>query len=535
MINALRTRQDVRQFFSELHADYSAVKQDRFHQRLVGVSPMGSGADYHYRRASDFYKLIEIARDIDRNDMVVGQGVTRVCNNVVQDGFKVDPQTGDDSLDAIIESKWQEWAEDATQCHAGREWNLARITKISLRHMIIDGDVVCLPIRDTGALETVEAHRIRTPRTKKPVVHGVLKSGIGEHLEYWITRPDVDPTKPSLRVMDISRRRTFDSAGNRNLFHLWDPKRFSQTRGVSRLAPIINPAQMHTSLQFSTLLRAEIASAFAILRQLPETDETDVLTDAPQFGERTEVNLNDGTEAFLEGVAPGMILTSRAGEKVSMDSPKVPAPNYVEHSMHILGIVAVNLDLPLAAFLLDPTKTNFSGWRGAMDQARVGFRALQNLLIEKLLSPCYRWKLQQWRALDPVFDRLFAGLDATALRHAFRRPGWAYIEPEKEAKATIKRLDGGLVAFSEVAAEQGEDWTKRAARIVRDRKTYIRFGAMAARELNEEFTELKITWPVLCPGIVDPSSDDDDGVDAKPEQVQAPVKGTTELAKVGAA
>jgi len=35
-----------------------------------------------------------------------------------------------------------------------------------------------------------------------------------------------------------------------------------------------------------------------------------------------------------------------------------------------LGILAVNLDLPLCVFLLDASETNYSGFRGAIDQAR---------------------------------------------------------------------------------------------------------------------------------------------------------------------
>ena len=33
----------------------------------------------------------------------------------------------------------------------------------------------------------------------------------------------------------------------------------------------------------------------------------------------------------------------------------------------LLGILAVNLDLPLCVFLLDASETNYSGFRGAID------------------------------------------------------------------------------------------------------------------------------------------------------------------------
>ncbi len=37
-----------------------------------------------------------------------------------------------------------------------------------------------------------------------------------------------------------------------------------------------------------------------------------------------------------------------------------------------LGILAVNLDLPLCVFLLDASETNHSGFRGAIDQGASG-------------------------------------------------------------------------------------------------------------------------------------------------------------------
>ncbi|NQT37803.1 MAG: hypothetical protein HQ581_09960, partial [Planctomycetes bacterium] len=64
--------------FDELRADYDLSKQTRFRRSRSGVSAVGKHADYHYRSESQFFRAMELSRDIDRNDIVVGQAVDRL-------------------------------------------------------------------------------------------------------------------------------------------------------------------------------------------------------------------------------------------------------------------------------------------------------------------------------------------------------------------------------------------------------------------------------------------------------------------------
>ena len=55
----------------------------------------------------------------------------------------------------------------------------------------------------------------------------------------------------------------------------------------------------------------------------------------------------------------------------------------------LLGILAVNLDLPLCVFLLDASETNYSGFRGAIDQARQRWREIQSWMMGSFHGPVY--------------------------------------------------------------------------------------------------------------------------------------------------
>jgi len=129
------------------------------------------------------------------------------------------------------------------------------------------------------------------------------------------------------------------------------------------------------------LVQQQVVSCFAIFRErsIDNDSEEDVAT-----GELSTEQLADGTSRTLEGIAPGMELTGRPGEKLQGFSPNVPNAEFFQHVRLILTLVGVNLGLPLCIVMLDGSETNFSGWRGALDQAKMGFRHNQRWLIDRL-------------------------------------------------------------------------------------------------------------------------------------------------------
>ena len=52
--------------------------------------------------------------------------------------------------------------------------------------------------------------------------------------------------------------------------------------------------------------------------------------------------------------------------------------------------------LPLCVFLLDASETNYSGFRGAIDQARQRWREVQSWMMTSFHGPVYEWKVRQW-------------------------------------------------------------------------------------------------------------------------------------------
>ena len=494
--------------YNDLRADYNAATQNRFRRRLTGVSTMGSGGDYHYRSESDFLRMIEWARAFDRNDPVVGQGVTRLIRNVLQQGMKLDVDTGDDSIDKELKSKWDRWRTTPELCDRTGELTFHAMAELVLRHVIIDGDHFALPNKN-GSLQLIEGHRVRRPRsTTRNVVHGILLDDNRRRMEYWVARENIEPHQQVPRVSDVTRYRARGPDGERQVFQVYNPKRVSQTRGVTAMAPIVDIIGMHDDIQFAKLVQAQISSCFAVFRKVPAgSGGGGDLGDTEKQGAQTTDTLADGSVRTIEGIAPGMQITGRPGEELEGFSPNVPNPEFFSHAMLILTFIAINLDIPLAVLLLDPSKTNFSGWRGAMDQARIGFRSIQDWIVNMLYDPVYAWQVRRWLIEDEslrarggyMFDgtRLIRGSDDGSINifgHRWSPPSWPYIEPAKDAKADSLIIAHGLNSRRGVLNRRGLDLDVIDRESVTDARSLITMAIEAADEINADSPDAGVSW-----------------------------------------
>lgn len=497
----------VATLFSEMRQDYDAGRTTRYRRTPRGVRTSGSSADYHYRSPANFYYAIEMARDLVRNNNLIGQGIRRLVANVIQGGFVLDVRTGKPELDDYLAAKWTDWSTDAAQCDKSGERNFNAIEKALLKAQITDGDCAVNPLAD-GSLELIEGHLIKTPTGTrlKNVVMGVKLGPQRQREEYWVSNQDISPTQQIKLVGDIRQLPTMTRDPDtgevyRSFFHIYDPDRISQTRGVSALLPAVNTAFMGDDIFFAKLVQSQLASCYTIFREMSRSDSpaTPGSGDKPQRGTRETEPRPDGSTQTIEGAQPGLEVFGYEGEKMHGFSPNIPNAEFFQHAMLILQVVAVNLDLPLQVFLLDPTKTNFSGWRGAMDQARIRFKDIQGQLITRFHKPCFELKVRQWLADDPILQRLAADPAANVYGHRWGPPGWPYIEPHKDATSDVVRLSNALISDRRRCAERGMIWDDLSTEIVDDRALFVVKAFEKATKINAANPGLDITWRELAP------------------------------------
>lgn len=524
---ALPLSATFRQAMGELKNDYAIGTNTRYRPRPRGVQINGSGADYHYRSEVNFMQAIERSRFFDRDNMVVGQGVNRLVANVIQDGFTLDVRTGDKSVDDDLAARWSEWSTDPELCDYEGEKSFRKMESMVLRAAIVDGDIFTLPLSDFGSLQMVEAHRVRTPsNTKKNVVHGVEMEDSARRKGYWVTKEDLNPLKALTRVSDIQQIPARDELGQKQVFHVYLPTRFSQRRGVTAFAPVVDAIGMHDDLQFATLVKAQVASCFAIFEEL------DIALAASGSRPGTIVTGNqtndnrDGSNRTVEGIAPGMRVKGSPGVKLTGFAPQVPNPEFFPHATLILTFIAINLDLPVAVLLLDPSNTNFSGWRGSIDQARMRFRQIQADMRESFHTPVYKWKVRQWISESPSLEAAFRKLGEKMFWHRWNPPTWKYIEPNKDAAADDTRLSRGLISRRRRSGEQGYIGDELDDEIIADNESLIERAILSAQRLTQKYADFPVTWQhVLQPYGAQPvTSADEVAIEAQKQAKAVPVK-----------
>lgn len=471
--------------FADLRADYSMSRESRFIRRRNGYAPQGSGADYHYRTESLYYQDIEKARDLERNDCVVGQITARAVSNIVQDGFTLDPQTGDKAIDDELYYRWQEFANDPMNCDVAGEYTFHDYESHACHAMHRDGDCVVIAT-ESGHLQFLESHIIKTISRTDNTVLGVEKDEYDKRLKYHT----VIETGVFGQQKQGDPIAVLNAAGMRQLFHVYNNRRMSMTRGVTAYAPVFEVAGMFEDIQFAKLVQQQIVSCFAIFREKSINPNGNL---PPKAGARygngdTEIS-SAGSTRIIDNIGPGMEIEGEPGEKLQGFSPNTPNSEYFEHVKLMLQLIGVNLGLPLCLVLMDGSETNFSGWRGAVDEARKGFKQNQRNLVDRLHCPLYRYKVSQWIEDDSALRAVskLSGIDL--FKHKWNTPRWEYIDPVGDAQGDMLRLQNGLTSPRRLHAERGAEWQEVADEIVADMGYAIRKAKTAAMEINTELQD----------------------------------------------
>jgi lambda family phage portal protein len=491
-------KQTFQEGWGGMRADYAAMNESRFRRTRSGLAPMGGGADYHYSNESKFLRLIEYARDMMRNDAIVPQMVRRAVANTIQDGMKLDVSTGNGELNDLLTNLWADWSTNPSECDVKGEHTFRDMERLALQQTIVDGDVFALPLQ-TGQLQMVEAHRLRTPsNTSRNVINGILHDDSGKAVEYWITKLDVDTRARIAKVSDIQQYKAWDSEGNRQVFHMYVPDRYSQSRGVTAFAPVFDVMGMFDDINFAKLVQQQVASCITFLRTFSAAGDGSVSPEQALGAAETRT-LADGASQIIEELQPGLSITGRPGESIEGFSPQIPNQGFFEHVKLMLQIVGCNIGMPLVLLLLDASQTNFSGWRGAVDQARLGFRANQRCLIDKFHRHVYQWKVRQWIADNPRIFELSRLKGVKPFGHKWNPPAWPYIEPKTDAEADIVKAAGMLTSRTRIHAERGQDYYTIVDETMEETLYLFKKAAESSQAHNKAFPDAITTFRDFLP------------------------------------
>lgn len=445
---------------------YAGASLSRFTDDWV-FAPMQS-ADQDIR--GDHRRLVNRSRELVRNDGLMRRYISLCIQNIVgPDGIRLQSRVKrtdgeyDRDINDRIHAAWKRWCAPMNASTDGRhsfqdvERRLVEDWKRDgegLARMIPNFDNefgFAIQLLDPDQLD-IEFNRQRG-REGNEVRMGVELNEWGRPVRYWFW--DGHPTEPG-------RARKRIPVPAEEVIHLYRGERTGATRGVPRLAPVMIKLNMLRGYEEAELIAARTCAAkMGFFSQDPE------LAPDPDPNAQAEAPIRmDASPGTMEVLPPGLAFHAW--------DPQHPSGAYDPYTKSLRREICAGLDVSYVSMTGDLSEANYGSQRGGLLLERENHRIDQQYLISHVHRRIYRewmkWALTTGALQLPTRDR------EAWLAHEWLPRGWAWIDPEKEVKASILAIEYGLDSHTGVMGGMGREVEETFAEIDRVQQLAVEYG-----------------------------------------------------------
>ena len=427
-VDRLIARQKLTKF------EYDAVKYTR---ERKGPSALSGAEDY--RSNYDRVELMKRARDLADNVGLVRSLLLKFAGHVAG-SISYQARTQNPQINSDVEAYWAEWWDkcDISTRHTG-----STLMQVAVMSMLRDGDFLFVLVRDADGnlkIQGIEADRLGDPfkvytsleliggihidrTTGAPTAYDIYNRSIGDFYTYQLTIP------------------------SSQAFHLFDPLRIDQYRGVSAFHTAINDATDIYDIINYEKMAAKVASSQSGIVKRNNNNAADLSTLS------NDEDLS-GNAIKLETIESGKISYLEPGEDIIFpNGPSRPSGAFAEFHKILLRNICLGLGIPYS-FAVDPSQMSGPTARLEMQQAGRTFRRYQNLLNDKVLRPIKNIVLA-----DAVARGLISGTEGTrTTKGIFNFGANVSIDLGRESASAISEFKTGLRTAADIYAERGQDF-----------------------------------------------------------------------------
>lgn len=264
------------------------------------------------------------------------------------------------------------------------------------------------------------------------IVQGVEFDADGERSAYWLFRQHPGD-------LTFTGSRQSERIPAQHVDHLFEALRHGQTRGISRLAPLMMTLRDIADIEDARRLKEKVAACVALIIQPGEGESGSPLTN--------EVATQGDDRPDVETLRPGMITRLKRGETATSLIPAASADG-TDFIRQQLAAVSASM-VPYHVLTGDVSQANYSGLRAALlTQWGLLDDDQQNVIIPLMCQP----------ALDRRMRRL--ALETGDRRFLDVRAKWAlpvrrHADPVKDLLAEVIEIRSGLKLLAKALAERG--------------------------------------------------------------------------------
>lgn len=480
--------------------------------------PMNRSADTE--RKSDIELLTARAKWLGRNNPLCIGARDTLVNNVIGEGIRTKAKARD-GLDGMGEllTEWnrqsdylyQRWMEHA-DLQGRMHWYEMERTNFAQTIESGNGFIVETASDDPNrllpiAFELVEVDQLDTTRdrpgtpTVNEIRNGIEFDSQRRRVAYWFY-----PTHP-LDAWTYSAESVRIPASR--VIHLFRAKRPSQTIGVSWFAPIVQQVWDFYEYQTHEIDAAKVAAFFVYMHK--QAEPTGDLGIPDEDGETSPTDDDSGAPEAPLGPGIGMTGGPDDSLEVIQSNRATQATPWLQTMLQTMG---TGIGLSYMRFTGDVSQTNFSSARVADLQDRKGFVPLQAWHAWYVDTEIRRRVTRQAIAMGLL--PIPAGGTVRFNRNPDRwlcckavPPGWGYVDPDKQIKASIASIGAGLSTFERELGAVGLDPDEV-------------FPVLAAelKELKRLGIPLDNVFPAPKPAPGDTSDGDQEADEAQQQQEQ---------------
>lgn len=465
------------------------------------------------------YTLRQRCRMLYMSAPVATSAIKTNRTNTIGLGLKPNPRIDRDLLgmDAESAAQWEKktkaefklWAGRKNCCDATGLNDFYEMQQLAFNSWLMSGDVLGLIKRRDVThncpyslrIHIVEADRCSTPMQKAGfamnITEGMTENGnhiydgvevdkSGAVVAYYIR--NTYPFEMTAKQTEWKRVEAYGAKTELpNVIHVMSSERPDQYRGVSYLAPIIEPLLQIRRYTESELTAALVESFFTAFIKT-EADTTDVpfndVTPEDEEPERYDPNEYE--------MGPGQMNVMNPGEDVVFADPKRPASGFDAFVKAICTQMGAALEIP-RDLLLKEFNASYSASRAALLEAWKAFRMYRDWFTKDFCQPIYEiWMCEAIARgrisapgffSDPLIRDAWLGCEWIG-------PSQGQLDPVKEITAEAMAVAEGFSTREDSTIRlNGGDWNSNIDQLLRENEKMaglVKTEATKQEEQNDD-------------------------------------------------
>lgn len=435
--------------------------------RLNNNGFLSRGSDINSDIFVDGLKLMEMARESEKNNPFTRKYLNTVVNNVVgPNGFNLsvkgmNGEIIDSKNNKVIENQFWEFAK-SKNFDLSKRFSLYEMCELIARQGQRDGELLIIKHRGGRelnswgfSLQMLDVVRLDrkyngiNPKNNNRIIMSVEIDDFNRPIAYYIKK-HMDSIIPGVN-RDLSGGSEYIRLNAEDVYYLYKPTDSEQIRGYSPLV-----AGLETLENLNDYQEAELVNARVSASKMGFFVSNDTNVDRLDIADEEDENGN-----FISEVEPGTFHVLPNGYDFKEGFTTNYPATYDKFVKTNLRTLASAWNIAYEDLSNDREGVSYSSIRAGLVSDREIYKSLQTFIIDKFLTDVYLEFLK-----NGILNKSIKKADGKVLTineldkyssHQWRGRGFAWVDPQKDISASISAVSFGLSSRQREAEKLGID------------------------------------------------------------------------------